>query len=108
MDETGCNIAAERVGAKRQALERERGNERPSDHAPGRLRVQIRGDEGKQDQDEKEREPDHGATVAREALQEAHHAASIRGSAIRYRRSVMMLNTTTIADETKNTPSSTE
>ena len=81
VDDARHHVAAERVGAERQAGHRERRQERPLHHAPGRGRKQQGTEQRDRDRDVEDRDADHAAGIAQQHCADLSHAAnSMRGS----------------------------
>jgi hypothetical protein len=81
VDDARHHVAAERVGAERQVGQRERRQERPLHHAPGRGRKQQRTKQRNRNRNRQDRDADHAAGIAQQHSPDlSHEANSMRGS----------------------------
>ena len=81
IDDARHHVAAERIGAERQISHRERRQERPLHHAPGRSRKQQRTEQRNRDRNGQDRDADHAAGIAQQHSPDlSHEANSMRGS----------------------------
>src|SRR5690606_25284750 len=110
--QTGCDIAAQHIGAEGVVGVGKGWNKRCVHHHPRRVVIHVWRGDCQTGHHHDDAQPEHGAIVARIALSKLlHHAApgsppaEMRGSTIRYVMSVRRLNTTTMVDVTRKIPS---